>query len=120
MTTETGVNGGTVDKLLAMGQAVIDNVGKINQVSLSAGQQIIDAQIGLAKAFVDFGSSQVGTIGGITAPAAFLQRQKEIGETLVGQMTGYFEGLRGIGVEAQSGYSAVARDLASAAGLTTA
>lgn len=120
MTTETHIGAGMVDKLLAVGQAIIENVGKINQVSLSAGQQIVDAQIGLAKAFVDFGSSQLGSIGGVTASAEFLQRQKESGETLLAEMTGYVDGLRNIGPEAQGGYSAVARELAAAAGLTSA
>jgi len=120
MTKGADMVGGVVDKLLAVGQVMIENTGKINQVSLSAGKQLIDAQLGLAKAFVDFGSSQVGSIGGITAPTEFLQRQRNIGETLVGEVTGYFEGLRGIGTEAQTAYAAVARDLAAAAGLTTA
>lgn len=112
--------GSTAGNLFDVGVKAADMTQKLAEVSVEASRKAMHSNVSLGAAFVEFASEQLRSLGAISAPATFLQRQREAGETLNGKLGGYVESLRSIGVEAQAGYGAVAKELFAAWGAKAA
>lgn len=103
--------GVTVGSLFDAGVKAADVSQKLAEVSLDASRKVLHSNVALGAAVAEFAAGQFRSLSAIAAPAAFLQRQKEAGETLNGKLGDYVESLRTIGIEAQAVYGAVAKEL---------
>lgn len=103
--------GTAVGSLFDAGAKAADVTQKLSEVGIEASRRILHSNVALGGAFAEFAAAQFRSLSTLAAPTTFLQRQREAGEMLNGKLGGYIESLRTIGVEAQAGYSAVAKEL---------
>lgn len=102
--------GNVVDKLVDAGVKTVSTQQKLAEVSLETSRKLLHSQVELASSFVGFFADQVRSLGALPSAKGVLQRQRAAGEALNSDLGTYVETLRSIGLEAQSGYAAVAKD----------
>lgn len=103
-----------VDKLVDAGVKTAGTQQKLAEVSLETSRKLIHSQIELGASMIGFVSEQVRSLGALPSVKTVLTRQRAAGEAFNSGLTAYGESLRSIGLEAQSGYAAVAKDAVSA------
>lgn len=88
----------------AVGQAALETVGKAVEINLEALGTVLGRQADFGIAMVRFGGDQFRSLGNVADPGAFLQSQKEAGETFRAELESCAAGLRASVEHAQSRY----------------
>lgn len=97
------------DKMFGAGDKIFDRMVEIGNINSDALKKIGEHQATVASAFVDLGAKQYEMLSNTREAEDLLRSETALGEDFRKQLSGYADGLRQIGEDVRTRYTALAQ-----------